>query len=303
MKKFFERMFGGKREESPKIPQAEKVSVPKPEPAVKVEKERPKGEVICTYNGNVYEWACVPDGVVIRDGHKQQLLLNGQEVLLDSKGMSEASYNHLGYNEFGVSLELKDSILFNGDQYPKKSKSWLFHPHGIVFKIDNQFVLSKRSGEEEVLYDDEKKEVTDIRFCQKGMIIEKPIRDPAGRPAGARFFLGNELLYEGDVHGKWTHPEGIITLSYGHIGVVSEHEKKKFLLNGDVLYNGPWDSWQQHPKGVLIHDKKGGKILLNGQEVVYEGDLSGLEVKPHTDGVVIRFGNTWELFRSKEKQQ
>ena len=45
---------------------------------------------------------------------------------------------------------------------------------------------------------------------------------------------------------------------------------RRFLLNGrQLLYEGDWDGWNTHPQGVVIHLRE--QLLLNGEQLLYEG--------------------------------
>lgn len=54
-----------------------------------------------------------------------------------------------------------------------------------------------------------------------------------------------------------------------------------------VLYEGAWDDWYSHPKGVVI--RVGNRFLLNGEKLLYEGAMNGW--LSHPKGVVIRVGD------------
>jgi len=56
-----------------------------------------------------------------------------------------------------------------------------------------------------------------------------------------------------------------------------------FFFGGVLLYQGDWDNFKPHPRGVII--KKGQQLLLNGQILLYEGRWRNW--LPHAKGVVI----------------
>lgn len=71
----------------------------------------------------------------------------------------------------------------------------------------------------------------------------------------------------------------------------------KFLLNGkELLYEGDWDSWHAHPDGVVI--RKGKQFLLNGKELLYEGNF--IRTRPHTDGFIIQTRDNQLLLNGKD---
>ncbi len=64
----------------------------------------------------------------------------------------------------------------------------------------------------------------------------------------------------------------------------------KLAQTGDIitLYEGEFNGWKSHPKGVVI--QQGNKLLLNGTKLLYGGEF-GYYWSSHPQGVVIQQGN------------
>jgi len=74
-------------------------------------------------------------------------------------------------------------------------------------------------------------------------------------------------------------------------GVVIRRDNQLLLNGTELLYEGKGDGWGLHPKGVVI--RRGNQFLLNGTELLYEGKWDGWV--PHPKGIVIIKGNQFLL--------
>ncbi|MFH0951423.1 MAG: hypothetical protein V1765_03045 [bacterium] len=111
------------------------------------------------------------------------------------------------------------------------------------------------------------------------------------------------LLYQGPYDEYKIHSQGVIIRRGGRFSLNGKTALKEsdwyyqdaqlknpvirkgdcFFLRGVLLYEGDWDNFKPHPRGVII--KKDKQLLLNGRILLYEGKWDNW--LSHANGVII----------------
>jgi len=102
-----------------------------------------EGDVILLYEGNFNDWRPHPEGVVIRLAGK--LTLNGFERWWREKVPCSESYffPHYVYGELKLGVDCLHNFSIDNHHlsFDGRIDEWKLHPHGIVIRQDNKFML------------------------------------------------------------------------------------------------------------------------------------------------------------------
>jgi len=80
----------------------------------------------------------------------------------------------------------------------------------------------------------------------------------------------DELLKQAQTKDQIFLYEGEWDGWFPHLKGIIIRKKNQFLLNWDFIYQGEWDEWLPDSKGIII--KRNNQFLRNGKDLIDEGE-------------------------------